>query len=239
MPDVPTTPQLRVLALGDAAATIVFGERIAPEIHARVADFCAALERLPPIDGVEEWAPAFASATIWYDPDRIGFETLAERLTLLAGAPAIARAPGPLHDVPFCADSEFAPDLDEIAARNGFSRADYLENFTALVLDVYMLGFQPGFAYLGALPEALSAPRLATPRKQVPAGSVAVADLMCAAYPHASPGGWRLIGRTPARLFDIANPQRPTLLAPGDRVRWRAISRAEFERLQRLGRGGS
>lgn len=232
-PDDPAPPPPRILALGDAAATIVFGDRIAPEVHARVADFCAALERGPAIEGVEEWAPAFASATIWYDPDRIGFEFLAQKLAMLATGDATPRAPGPLHELPFCAAEDFAPDLDEVAARNGFSRDDYLERFTALVLDVYMLGFQPGFAYLGALPEALSAPRLATPRKQVPAGSVAVADLMCAAYPFASPGGWRLIGRTPARLFDIHDARRPTLLAPGDRVRWRAISREEYESLRR------
>jgi len=195
MLSAPSTP--RILALGDAAATIVFGDGSAPEVQARVAGFCAALER-GPIEGVEEWAPAFASATIWYDPDRIGFEALSERLASLAQAPAPAHAPGPLHEIPFCADPDFAPDLDEIAARNGFSRESWLEAFTALVLDVAMLGFQPGFAYLGALPAALSAPRLATPRKEVPAGSVAVADGMCAAYPYASPGGWRLIGRTPS-----------------------------------------
>jgi inhibitor of KinA len=227
----PSAP--RILALGDAAATIVFGEGIAPDVQARVAAFCAALERGPKIEGVEEWAPAFASATIWYDPDLIGFEALAERLGQLATGEATARAPGPLHEIPFCADPDFAPDLDEVAARNSLSRREYLDRFTALVLDVAMLGFQPGFAYLGALPEALSAPRLATPRKMVPAGSLAVADGMCAAYPYASPGGWRLIGCTPVRLFDIRNARRPALLVPGDRVRWRSVSRAEFERLNR------
>jgi KipI family sensor histidine kinase inhibitor len=95
-----------------------------------------------------------------------------------------------------------------------------------------MLGFQPGFAYLSGLPDALDAPRLATPRKNVPARSVAIADGMCAAYPLDSPGGWRLIGRTPAPLFHPRNPERPALLTSGDKLRWRPIDRATFERLE-------
>jgi KipI family sensor histidine kinase inhibitor len=134
-------------------------------------------------------------------------------------------------EIPFCADAELAPDLAEVARLNGFARENYLARLTDVVFEVYMLGFLPGFAYLGGLPERLSAPRLATPRKNVPAGSVALADGMCAAYPFASPGGWRLIGRTPAPLFDAREEERPALLAAGDLLRWREISRDEFFRL--------
>ncbi|WP_374544715.1 5-oxoprolinase subunit PxpB [Rhodoblastus sp.] len=220
-----------ISALGDAAAMVIFGDSIAPDLHARVAGFCAALAQAR-IEGVIEWAPAFASVTIWYDPDRIAFADLAERLADLArGAPAAPQA-GALFEIPFCAEGGFAPDLAEVARLCGLSPADYLDRFAAQIFDVYMLGFQPGFAYLGGLPAALSAPRLATPRTKVPAGSVAIADGMCAAYPYASPGGWRLIGRTPAPLFNVSDEARPALLAPGDRVRWRVASRAEFEALE-------
>ncbi|MDI9849619.1 5-oxoprolinase subunit PxpB [Rhodoblastus sp. 17X3] len=222
----------RVLALGDCAATISFGESIAPDIHARVKAFCGALAEAGPIPGLKEWAPAFASVTLWYDPDRIAFAELAGRLADLAEQPARGGGTGALFEIPFCAEDNLAPDLDEVAALKGLKREVYLARFGGLVFEVYMLGFQPGFAYLGGLPDALSAPRLATPRKVVPAGSVAIADGMCAAYPYASPGGWRLIGRTPAPLFDIGNAARPALLAPGDRVRWRAISRREFDALE-------
>jgi KipI family sensor histidine kinase inhibitor len=222
----------RVLALGDCAATISFGDTIAPDIHARVKAFCAALAEATPIPGGGEWAPAFASVTLWYDPDRIAFADLALRLADLAEQPARAGEPGALFEIPFCAEGDLAPDLDEVAALKSLTREAYLSRFAGLAFEVYMLGFQPGFAYLGGLPEALSAPRLATPRKAVPAGSVAIADGMCAAYPYASPGGWRIIGRTPAPLFDIGNAARPALLAPGDRVRWRAISRAEYDELE-------
>jgi len=225
-----TRREPRILALGDAAVSVVFGDQIAPEVHARVAAFCAALAGAK-IEGVAEWAPAFASATVWYDPDRIAFADLAPRLAALAAAPAPAPRQGDLIELPFCADDEFAPDLAEVARLKGLTPQDWLARLEALTLDVYMLGFQPGFAYLGVLPDILSVPRLATPRKEVPAGSLAIADKMCAAYPFASPGGWRLIGRTPAPLFDLRNDSRPTLLAPGDRVRWRAVTRADYDAL--------
>ncbi|MGO8739068.1 5-oxoprolinase subunit PxpB [Rhodoblastus sp.] len=227
-PENPPAP--RVLALGDAAATVFFGALVAPEIHAQVRAFCAALAAAP-IAGVEEWAPAFASATVWYDPDRIAFDDLAVRLAALAQAPATVAPTGALFEIPFCVEGDFAPDLDEVVRLKSLTARDWLKKFGELTLEVFMLGFQPGFAYLGVLPEALSVPRLATPRPKIPAGSVAIADSMCAAYPFASPGGWRLIGRTPAVLFDVNNDARPALLAPGDRVRWREVSRAEYDAL--------
>jgi KipI family sensor histidine kinase inhibitor len=224
-------PAPRVLALGDAAATVFFGARIAPGVHARVRAFCAALAAAP-IEGVEEWAPAFASATVWYDPGTIAFTKLAQKLAALAQAPEAEIRAGALFEIPFCAEGDFAPDLDEVARLKGLAPQDWLRRFGELTLEVFMLGFQPGFAYLGVLPQELSVPRLATPRPKIPAGSLAVADAMCAAYPFQSPGGWRLIGRTPAPLFDVTSDARPAMLAPGDHVRWRAVSRAEFFALE-------
>jgi KipI family sensor histidine kinase inhibitor len=230
--------ELQVLPLGDAALTVVFGDRIEAEIHARVKHFCAALEAGPRPDAIEEWAPAFASATVWYDPEKISFAALAAIMRDLAAGAAPDEKPGALFEIPFCRDAEFAPDLAETAALKKLTPERFIEEFSSLTFEVYMLGFQPGFAYLGGLPESLSAPRLATPRKKVAARSLAVADGMCAAYPFASPGGWRLIGRTPAPLFDARNPARPALLAPGDRVRWREIDRAAYDRLETQWRFG-
>lgn len=215
---------LSLLPLGDAAATLRFGEAIDATLHARVMAFCAALERAQH-PGLREWAPAFASVTLWCDPDALSFANLEGLCRKLATTPA-ETPEGALHELPFCADGAFAPDLAEVSARNGLTPEAWLARFSQITFEVYMLGFLPGFAYLGGLPPDLDAPRLATPRKNVPAGSVAVADGMCAAYPSASPGGWRLVGRTPIKMFD-AGAENPVLLAPGDRVRWRRISRDE------------
>jgi KipI family sensor histidine kinase inhibitor len=225
--------------LGDAAATVAFGDRIESESHQRVLGFCARLGELRP-RGVKEWAPAFASVTVWFDPDLIGFDALQAVLAPLAQQTAtIKTQSAPLFEIPFCPDAEFAPDLAGVAALKGLSPEDYVARFAEQTYEAAMLGFQPGFAYLSGLPEALDVPRLETPRKKVPARSVALADGMCAAYPFDSPGGWRLIGKTPAPLFDPRNPRRPALLAPGDRVRWRKIDRATFERLEREWSGGA
>ena len=220
--------------LGDAAATLRFGEAIDPALNARAHAFCAALDAAPP-PGLREWAPAFASVTLWYDPDALPFDQLNALCLRLASTPAPARA-GVMHELPFCAEGEFAPDLAEVAARNGLSPRDWLDAFARVTFDVYMLGFLPGFAYLGGLPNFLDAPRLATPRKIVPERSVAIADGMCAAYPFASPGGWRLVGRTPLVLFD-AEAETPTRLAPGDRVRWRLVGIDAFRTLEAQWRG--
>jgi KipI family sensor histidine kinase inhibitor len=221
----------RVLPLGDAAATVAFGDSIDPQTHLRVLGFSGRLasETLP---GVIEWAPAFASVTLWYDPDQITFDALRASLALLLREGARKKVEGASFVIPFCRDVDFAPDLAETAALKNLSPDQYIDHFAGVVFEVAMLGFQPGFAYLSGLPDALDAPRLATPRKNVPARSVAIADGMCAAYPLDSPGGWRLIGRTPAPLFHPRNPERPALLTPGDKLRWRPIDRATFERLE-------
>lgn len=226
------TPVL--LPLGDEAATLRFGETIDLALNARAHAFCATLDAARP-KGLREWAPAFASVTLWYDPDALSFDALNALCLRLASTPDSFRTGG-AHELPFCAEGEFAPDLFETAARNGMTARDWLEAFSKVTFEVYMLGFLPGFAYLGGLPKLLDAPRLATPRKIVPERSVAVADGMCAAYPFASPGGWRLVGRTPLQMFD-AGSETPTRLAPGDRVRWRLVGLDEFLELEAQWRG--
>lgn len=225
------TAEPQILPLGDAAATVTFGDRIDPQTHELVLGLSAQLA-LQPLPGVIEWAPAFASVTLWYDPDQITFDALRASLAPLLREGARKKVEGASFIIPFCRDVDFAPDLAGTAALKNLTPDQYIECFEVQVFEVAMLGFQPGFAYLSGLPDTLDAPRLATPRKHVPARSVAIADGMCAAYPLDSPGGWRLIGRTPAPLFDPRNPERPALLTPGDKLRWRPIDRATFERLK-------
>jgi inhibitor of KinA len=135
-------------------------------------------------------------------------------------------------EIPVCYEKAYAPDMAEICARRGWSAERVIALHTATSYQVYFLGFVPGFAYLGELPEELAEARLATPRRAVPAGSVAIAGRQTAVYPFATPGGWRLIGRTPMRMFR-AEDGGSSVLAIGDRVQFRAISAEEFLELEK------
>jgi KipI family sensor histidine kinase inhibitor len=140
--------------------------------------------------------------------------------------------------VPVCYQGELAPDLPAVAAFGGLTAAEVIRLHTRVVYRVFMLGFLPGFAYLGPVNPRIAAPRHASPRVRVAEGSVGIAGGQTGIYPMESPGGWQLIGRTPARPFDLTrNP--PSLLAPGNRVQFHAIERAEFDRLWNAERSGS
>jgi KipI family sensor histidine kinase inhibitor len=213
------------LWLGDSALTLEFPEEDAE----KVLGLAAALDREIAeghFPGALETVPALRSVTLHFDPLTADPDAWRERLIQLAANPPETRADIQQWTLPVCFDAEFAPDLAEIAAKP----KDFIEALTAEAVTVKMLGFLPGFAYMGDVPELCRAPRRKTPRSNVPAGSVAIAGAMCAAYPWTSPGGWNLVGRTPASLFDAKCEDRPALLAPGDKVRWKAISRAEFDR---------
>ncbi|MFC5300829.1 5-oxoprolinase subunit PxpB [Azospira restricta] len=234
-------PRPRLLPLGDSAWTVEFGDDIAPEIHARVLGFAAALAAAQQ-DGTLarelECVPAFRSLTVHFDPARVDHAALAERLLAIAGDSGSLQASGAAWRIPVCFDAEFAPDLAAVAESKGLTPDAVVRLMTETEFTVYMLGFLPGFPYLGGLPAALDMPRLATPRKVVPARSIAIAGRTCAAYPWQSPGGWRLMGRTPVHLFDPARSARPALLAPGDRVRWQAVDRDAYAAIEaRCARG--
>jgi len=216
---------IRLLWLGDSAITLELPEENAE----RVLGLAAALDAkiaAGAFPGAGEAVPAIRSVTLHFDPLAADPDSWIEDLEAIAAGLPTARPEPREFTLPVCFDADFAPDLAEIAGKP----ADFIEALTAEAVTVKMLGFLPGFAYMGDVPEACRAPRRKTPRSTVPAGSVAIAGMMCAAYPWTSPGGWNLVGRTPAKLFDPANKERPALLAPGDKVRWKAISRAEFDR---------
>ena len=231
----------RLLPLGDAALTVEFGREIDVATHARVLGFAAALEQAMAagaMDGVAEYVPTFRSVTVHFDPDRVDGAALSGRLGELAQASGSATVAGTRWLVPVCCDLEFALDLADVAAAKDMTEPAVLALVTSTVFQVYMLGFLPGFAFMGGLPSALEMPRLASPRKRVPAGSVAIALRLCGAYPWESPGGWRVLGRTPVPLFDPRVAERPTLLAPGDELQWRAVGRDEYEAIAASVRAG-
>lgn len=226
---------LRLLPLGDSAFTLEFGRAINDDTHARVMGVMQALDALKgtaPLAGVEEWMASFASLTVHFDPDITDAEALGTRLLALAQRGERVSVEGQHWCLPVCFDADLAPDLAPLAALKQLSETEVIALLTGARFKVYTIGFLPGFPYMGGLPEALQVPRLSTPRTDVPARSIAIAGAMCAAYPWLSPGGWHLVGRTPVSLFDARNEARPALLAAGDSVRWRAVSRAEFTAIE-------
>jgi len=175
--------------------------------------------------------PTWRSLTVHFDPLRLDRESLGKHLLDCAQAETQESALATRWRIPVIFGDEFGPDLASVAQATGRSATDVVEALCATELRVFLIGFLPGFPYLGELPDWLRLPRLATPRTAVPANSLAIAGAQAAIYPWQSPGGWHLLGRTPVRLFDADDAARPALLAPGDSVRFAPIGRDEFERL--------
>jgi KipI family sensor histidine kinase inhibitor len=208
--------------VGDAAATVEFGDRLDPATNARVLALDRDLARSP-FDGLCETVPAHRSLLVLYDPRAARFAAVRRELLTRAAKASAGPPVGRRHEIPTAYGGAHGPDLAELARSCGISEADVRSLHCSREYTAFMLGFTPGFAYLGLLPEALDTPRRPTPRVRVPAGSVAVAGRLTAVYPVASPGGWRLVGRTSVCLFDPRRAE-PALLASGDRVRFRPVA---------------
>jgi inhibitor of KinA len=227
------TRRIEIAAAGDQGFLVRVGETIGREVAGRVRACLAALDRARP-DWVVDLVPAYASVLVLYDPLLAEPE---EARGWIAGrvAGARARAVRPRRlEVPVWYDPEVGPDLEEVARLHGVSVERLIDLHAGCEYLVYMLGFKPGFPYMGELPEALATPRLATPRLRVPAGSVGIAGRQTGVYPVACPGGWRLLGRTPWRIFDAARAE-PFRFRPGDLVRFRSIGRERFRELEEAG----
>ena len=225
------------LPAGDQALVVELGDAISPEINRRVHDLVRAIERQA-VRGVIDLLPTYRSVLVQYDQMQISHLELEERLTEIEStldeqAPEAARV---VH-VPTLYSGEYAPDLEYVAEHAGMTPEDVISVHSSTDYLVYMMGFTPGFPYLGGLSERLATPRLDTPRSEIPEGSVGIAESQTGIYPVASPGGWRLIGRTPLRLFD-ARRDPPALLAAGDYVRFVPLSsKSEYIRVRELVEG--
>lgn len=227
-----TAPLL--LDAGDGALTIQFGDVIAPALSARVASLDRAVRAAiaqGALPGVVETMPTFRSLTVLYDPLRTRRAAVqAALMPLLAGVDDGAAASGRQWRLPVGYGGEAGVDLDDLASASGLSHGQVIDLHAGATYRVYMIGFLPGFPFMGDLPAALHRPRRTEPRLRVPAGAVAVANGLTAIYPWQSPGGWHLIGRCPVPLFDAAAAQ-PSLLAPGDTVRFEPVSPARLAEL--------
>ena len=175
--------------------------------------------------------PAYGSVLITFDPRRASAETMEQTARAwLSRLGSIDPGPARCVEIPVCYGPAFGPDLPDVAAHARLGSEDVVRIHSSAEYLVYFLGFSPGFPYLGELPPALYTPRLPTPRTRVPAGSVAIGGTQTGIYPLDSPGGWRIIGRTPLRLFDPLKT-RPTLLCMGDLVRFSPVSEDDFARI--------
>ena len=215
---------------------ITLGDAIDERTH-RIVRAAARRIRGDPPPGFVDLVPAFVSIVVHYDPiiaareedgrphDRV-VNFLREQLVDLdvetLDAPRVV-------ELPVCyGGDDLGPDLDDVARVHGLTPDEVIQLHSGAEYLVYMIGFMPGFAYLGGLPERIATPRRKTPRTAVPAGTVGIGGRQTGVYPLVSPGGWNLIGRTPVKIFDIARAE-PTLLGTGDRVRFRPMTRAEFD----------
>jgi KipI family sensor histidine kinase inhibitor len=212
----------RIVPFGDAAVLILLGDRIEPETNRRVHRLARAAASLAEAErAFGQPVPGYASVLVPINPLRLEIDRAIDRLAPLVDSLASVGPgeAGKLVEVPTRYGGENGPDLEEVAARHDLSRSQVIELHASVEYRVYMLGFAPGFAYLGRLPKAIATPRRATPRTSVPAGSVGIADDQTGIYPFETPGGWQLIGRTELRLWDVDH-EPAALLAPGDRVRF-------------------
>ena len=216
----------------DQSLLVYLGQGITLQSHERVAKLLRLLHS-EPIPGVRNLHPAYCSLLVKFDALKLDHAQLEAILRQYLGRLAQVQLPQPRQlEIPVCYGGQFGEDLDEVAALHGISPARVIELHTSVTYLVYFLGFVPGFAYLGELPEALATPRLASPRRSVPAGSVGIAGNQTGVYPFATPGGWRLIGRTP---FEMFRPDRIDMsaLSLGDRVRFVSIPGDRFAELAR------
>jgi antagonist of KipI len=209
-------PRLR--PVGDSAVTVELGDAIDEPTNARVRALDRSLAR-EPFPAFRESVPTYRSLLVCYDPTVQGYDEVCAALARLGARASPAGEPGTSHRVPTLYGGEAGPDLAEVARARGLTEAAVVALHSGRDYRAFMLGFTPGFAYLGLLPRELETPRKATPRVRVPAGSVAIAGRQTAVYPLASPGGWSLLGRTSLRLFD-ARREPPARILPGDRVRF-------------------
>ena len=215
---------MRWIPLGDSAILLSLTRQSAvSEMAKRIAQ--------ARLDGFIECVPAFDSIAVCFDPLRVTPAALVAEIVKCVGGAATKKSPaksGREITIPVCYGGAFGPDLADVAVRAGLETAQVIKRHTARLYVVRAIGFMPGFPYLTGLDARLHSPRRPTPRTRIPAGSVGIGGAQTGVYPLASPGGWNLIGRTPVALFQPDRENDPTLLRPGDRVRFKAMTPEEF-----------
>lgn len=224
---------MRFCAASDQAMLVYFGEEIGFAAHEQVVKLLRVLQEKP-LAWIRNLQPAYCSLLVTFDACAVDHAEVEATIRRYEQRAEKMKLPKPRTvEIPVCYGGEFGPDLDELAATHRLTPAKVIELHTSCSYHAYFLGFSPGFAYLGDLPAELATPRLATPRKKVPAGSVGIAGKQTAVYPFATPGGWRLIGQTPLAMFR-ADREQMEMVSVGDRVQFRVITREQFMAAERM-----
>lgn len=222
---------IRFLTAGDSSLLIEFGDEISPEINKKITA-TVQLMKAQQIEGVVDLIPAFCSLLINYDPRIITYENLQKRMEDLVKLDATAeQASKKIIEIPVCYGGEYGPDIENIAELAGLSVEEVIRIHSSRDYLIYMLGFLPGFAYLGGLEECLHTPRLANPRIKINAGSVGIGGSQTGIYPLDSPGGWQLLGMTPVTVYDPLR-EVPILYEAGEYIRFVPVDEAEYKRIK-------
>lgn len=225
--------KIRILTAGDSSLLVEFGKEISPKINQKIAA-TVQLMRDQYIEGVVDVIPAFCSLLINYDPRVIAYEEIKERIQgLLKIEVKGSENRKRVYEIPVCYGGEYGPDIASIAENAGLSEEEVIKIHSSRDYLIYMLGFLPGFCYLGGLDERIHTPRLANPRIKINAGSVGIGGSQTGIYPLDSPGGWQLMGMTPVKTYD---PDRevPILVEAGDYIRFVPIDEEEYKRIKEL-----
>jgi inhibitor of KinA len=231
-------PTPHIYPCGDHAIAISFGNAIDTSINQKVISLFKYISDHPP-EGMCNLVPAYHTLTLIYDtallkkrdPSASVYETMRRHIEAAIEKAAAEKSPSKTIDVPVCYDTSVAPDLASLAALHSFSVEETIRLHTSRPYHVYMIGFLPGFAYMGSVDEKIRTPRKGNPRTLVPAGSIGIAGEQTGIYPFDSPGGWQLIGQTPVQMFD-AKKEDPCFLHPGDEVSFYAITLNEFGKMK-------
>ena len=224
--------QFHYLPAGDSALVIELGDEIHPDINQKIRALVLTLQERN-ILGIKEYVPTYRSLMLLYDPTTILYHELVEKVKCVESQLEMSAFSEPrIIEIPVVYGKDFGPDIGFVAEHNTLSEEDIIALHTGRDYLVYMLGFTPGFCYLGGMSERLETPRLSIPRTRIPAGSVGIAGKQTGVYPIDSPGGWQLIGRTPLCLFD---PHRDpaVLITAGDYVRFSQIDEHEYEHISK------
>jgi len=215
---------------GDKAISVEFKNEISEETN----NYVAALKNLigdSKIVGIEECIPTYRALTICYNPVELTYEKLEEKINgVMSNIESTSNSESKVYIIPVYYGGEFGPDIENVARTNDLSKEEVIKIHTGVDYRIYMLGFTPGFPYLGGMDEKISTPRLVKPRINVNAGSVGIAGSQTGIYPIDSPGGWQIIGRTPVKLFDIDN-EKPVLFNAGNYIRFKSIDYKTYKKI--------
>lgn len=224
--------KLKYIPSGDSAFIVKFGEIISPEILSQIRLFVEILKKSK-IVGVLECVPAYCDVTVHYNPLQVSYQVLIGEFKEIEASISEEFgkvSEGKLVRIPVCYGGDFALDIEDVASQTGLKSEEIIQKHSGVEYLVYMLGFTPGFCYLGGMNEVLNTPRKTNPRQKIFAGAVGIAGSQTGIYPIESPGGWQIIGRTPLKLFNPVSTS-PFLLEAGNRLEFYSISKQEYKKL--------